>query len=56
MFGLRNKVSYHLFTSHFVVWFVEWNELIHCYFIPNRLIISNNVINEFLQQICRIDS
>jgi hypothetical protein len=45
VFGLRNEVVHHLFTLHFLVWFVEWNELLHHHFIPHRLIISNNVRN-----------
>jgi hypothetical protein len=48
VFGLRNKVVPHLLTHHFLVWFVEWNELIHHHFIPHRLIISNNMGNEFI--------
>jgi hypothetical protein len=29
VFGMRNELVHHLFTSHFFVWFAEWNELIH---------------------------
>jgi hypothetical protein len=48
MFGLMNKVVHHLLTPHFLVWFVKWNELISHHFIPHRLIISNNMMNEFI--------
>jgi hypothetical protein len=26
VFGLRNEVVHHLLTTHFFVWFVEWNK------------------------------
>jgi hypothetical protein len=48
VFGLRIEEVYHLVTPHFIVWFVEWNELIHHHFNPSRLIISNNMKNEFI--------
>jgi hypothetical protein len=37
MFGLRNEVVYHLATLHYLVWFIEWNEFFHHYFIPYKL-------------------
>lgn len=46
VFGLRNEVIYHLLTLYFLVWFMQWNELINHYFIPYSLIISNNIRNK----------
>jgi hypothetical protein len=43
VFGLRNEIVHNLLTFHFFL-FVEWNELIYHYFIPHKLITSNNVI------------
>jgi hypothetical protein len=43
-----NKVVHHFDTPHFVIWFVEWNELFHHHFIPHSLIISNDMKNEFV--------
>jgi hypothetical protein len=48
VFGLRNEVVHNLLTSHFLVWFVEWNKLIYHHFISYRLIISNNIRNGFI--------
>jgi hypothetical protein len=48
VFGLRNVIVYYLLTTHFFVWFMKWNELIHHHFIPHKLIISNNARNEFI--------
>jgi hypothetical protein len=48
VFGLCNEVVHHFLTPYLIVWFVEWNELIHHHFIPYRLIISNNMRNEFI--------
>jgi hypothetical protein len=48
VFGLRNDVAHRFFTPHILVWFLEWNELIHHHFIPHKLIISNNMRNEFI--------
>jgi hypothetical protein len=33
VFSLRNEIVHHLLISHFFVWFVEYNELIHHHFI-----------------------
>ena len=40
----------HLLTPHFIVWFVEWNELIHHHLIPRRLIIRNTASKMSLGQ------
>jgi hypothetical protein len=48
VFGLRNVIVSHLLIPHFIVWFVEWDELIYHHFIPYRLTISNNTRDEFI--------
>jgi hypothetical protein len=40
VFGLRNEVIHLFLTSHFFIWFMEYNELIHHHLIPRKLIIS----------------
>jgi hypothetical protein len=35
VFGLRNKIVHCLLSSHFFIWFVEWNELIYHHLIPH---------------------
>lgn len=47
-FDLSNEVVHHLFTSRFLVWFIESNKSIHRYFNPHKLMISNNIRNEFI--------
>lgn len=33
VFGLKNKLVHHFFTSYFFVWFIKYNELIHHHLI-----------------------
>jgi hypothetical protein len=44
VFGSRNGTIHHLLT-HFLVWFIEWNELMHHCFVSHWLMISNNTRN-----------
>jgi hypothetical protein len=46
VFGLRNELLHHLLTSHFFVWFVEWNGLIHHHLIHHSYLVSTNMKNE----------
>jgi hypothetical protein len=48
VFGLRNKGGLSSFHSLFLIWLVQWNELIHYHLIPYKLIISICIRNELI--------
>lgn len=50
MFGLKNGIVHYLITPHFLVWFMEWNELIDHHFIHHRLIVRNNTMTGFMKR------